>query len=49
MKGLDGGDDGSSSGLCPYFLPALYISTVVTMLLELFGLEEEEEDQTPLV
>jgi hypothetical protein len=25
------------------------ISTVVTMLLELFGLEEEEEDPIPLV
>jgi hypothetical protein len=30
-------------------LPALFliISTVVTMLLELFGLEEEEEDGSP--
>jgi hypothetical protein len=32
-------------------LPALFriISTVVTTLLELFGLEEEEEDWIPLV
>jgi hypothetical protein len=31
-------------------LPALFriISTVVTMLLELFGLEEEEEDRLSL-
>jgi hypothetical protein len=30
-------------------LPALFliISTVTTMLLELFGLEEEEEDGSP--
>jgi hypothetical protein len=32
-------------------LPAMFriISTVVTTLLELFGLEEEEEDWIPLV
>jgi hypothetical protein len=66
--GLDGGDDGSGSGLCqwrhlglprfrallgggktPTSCPLHIISTVaITVLLELFGLEEEEEDRIPL-
>jgi hypothetical protein len=62
--GLDGGDDGSGSGLCqrrhlglprfralsdrgktPTSCLLRIISTIaITVLLELFGLEEEEED-----
>jgi hypothetical protein len=44
------GSGPSTSEVKP-LLPALFciISTMVTMLLELFGLEEEEEDQISLV
>jgi hypothetical protein len=66
--GLDGGDDGSGSGLCqwrhlglPRFraLPSgdktptscllcIILTVAIIVLLELFGLEEEEEDSISL-
>jgi hypothetical protein len=67
--GLDGGDNGSGSGLCqrrhlglPRFkalpdggktptswLLRIISTAAITVLLELFGLEEEEEDWISLV